>query len=202
MYKQTVIATSLIIGSLLGSQTAAAQGIDIALSDETASFNYVFDSSRIVQGGADASLGVYYTDRRDPKDVDATIGQGKFLVTGNMRNTNKRVKLSAGVKGYLGTVNKIKDTDILAGAVGGKVAYIIPNGSTPMAVFFEGYVAPRITSGLDVDGLTEARVGYEAELAPSAKMYVGYRRVGVTFNEAKKEAEVEDNFHLGVVLSF
>lgn len=198
MVKRAIVAATVA----LVSSPVMAQGVDIALSDETASLNYVFDSSRIVQGGADTSLGVYYTDRRDNKDPDTIIAQGKFLVTGNMRNTNKRVKLSAGVKGYAGTVTDVEDTDMLAAAVGGKVAYIIPSSSSPMAVFFEGYVAPRITSGMDVDGMSEVRVGYEAEVAPSAKLYVGYRRVGVTFNDVKKETEVEDGFHVGLVLSF
>lgn len=197
MFRYTVLIVIAFFSSNL-----AAKGIDIALSDETASISYIFDSSSIVQGGADTSLGVYYTDRREHTEADTIIANGKFLITGNMRNTNKRVKLSAGVKGYLGTVQKVPNTDIFAAAIGTKVAYIIPSSSMPMAVFVEGFIAPRITSGMDVDGITEARLGFETEVAPSAKLYLGYRWVGVTFNDHKKETEIEDNFHLGVVLSF
>lgn len=199
MLKRVVTAFSLLSAAALGQ----AAGIDASLSDETAYFKFLFDSSRIVQGGADISAGFFYNDKKkNGVEVDAMMGTAQFMVTGNLKGSQKRVKLSAGAKAYAGTIDDVSDTDIAALAIGARAAYVIPNESTPMATYIEGFIAPGITSFADTDDVREFTVGFEAELAPSAKGYIGYRLMEVEFEDFSGDVELDDNVHVGVVITF
>ncbi|MGM0564071.1 MAG: YfaZ family outer membrane protein [Pseudomonadota bacterium] len=199
MYKR--IAT--VVAMLSMGLNAQAAGIDASLSDESAYFNFLFDSSRVVQGGADISLGFFYNDKEEQGvEYDAFMGTGEFMVTGNMKGSQKRVTVGAGAKAYLGTVDDISDTDISAAAVGAKVAYIIPNESTPMSLYLKAFVAPGITSFGDTDQMHEWTVGFDAELAPSARGYIGYREIETEFEKYNGDVELDDNFHVGIAITF
>lgn len=200
MLKKAVAAFSLLTISGLSQ----AAGIDASLSSETASFNYVFDSSRILQGGADISVGAFYNDKEHRGvDADAILGQAKFTVTGNMKGTQKRVSLSAGAKALLGDVDiPGADGNVAALAIGARAAYIIPNESTPMAAYMEAFIAPGITSFADTEDYREFNLGFEAEIAPSAKGYIGYRLMEVELENVPGDIELDDNIHVGLVLTF
>ncbi len=200
MLKQSLLALSLL--SLAG--VTQAVGIDASLSNETAAFNLVFDSSDVVQGGADISAGVFYNDKRHRGvDADAVLGQAKFMVTGNMKGSNKRVTLSAGVKAVAGDIDITGvDGTVAALAIGAKAAYIIPSQSTPMAAYVQGFIAPGITSFADTEDYREFSIGFEAEIAPSAKGYIGYRLMEAELDGVPGDIELDDNIHLGLVLTF
>lgn len=204
MLKKTIAGLSLLSIANFGQ----AAGIDVSLSNETAAFNYVFDSSRILQGGADITLGAFYNDKKHKigggsVDADAILGQAKFMVTGNMKGTQKRVSLSAGAKAIVGDVDiQGVDGNVAALAIGLKAAYLIPNESTPMAAYVEAFVAPGITSFADTDNYREFGLGFEAEIAPSAKGYIGYRLMEVELDNVPGDVELDDNIHVGLVLTF
>ena len=200
MLKKMIAGLSL----LTMVSVSQAAGIDASLSNETASFNYVFDSSRILQGGADISLGAFYNDKKHRgEDADAILGQAKFTVTGNMKGTQKRVSLSAGAKVLVGDIDiSGVDGNVAALAVGLKAAYLIPNKSTPMAAYVQAFIAPGITSFADAEDYREFGIGFEAEIAPSAKGYIGYRLMEVELDDVSGDIELDDNIHLGLVLTF
>ena len=66
----------------------------------------------------------------------------------------------------------------------------------------EGWIVPEITSLGDFEGVTEFRVGVELEVTPSARGYVGYRVLDVELENVGGEAELDDNFHVGVKFAF
>lgn len=200
MLKKTIAGLSLLSIASVGQ----AAGIDASLSNESAAFNYVFDSSRILQGGADITLGVFYNDKKHRgAEADAILGQAKFMVTGNMKGTQKRVSLSAGAKVLMGEIDsKSFDGDVAALAIGLKAAYLIPSESTPMAAYVEAFVAPGITSFADTENYREFSIGFEAEIAPSAKGYIGYRLMEAELDRVPGDVEVDDNVHIGLVLTF
>jgi len=204
MLKKTIAGLSLLSIASFGQ----AAGIDVSLSNETAAFNYVFDSSRILQGGADITLGAFYNDKKHKVngisiEADAILAQAKFMVTGNMKGTDKRVSLSAGAKGVIGEIDsKNFDGNVAALAIGLKAAYLIPSESTPMAAYVEAFVAPGITSFADTENYREFTLGFEAEIAPSAKGYIGYRLMEVELDQVPGDVEVDDNIHVGLVLTF
>lgn len=92
--KKLVFAAAFIV-----SMQANAAGIDVSLSDDSAYFKFLFDSTNIVQGGADISLGLFYNDtEQNNVETDAIVGTAQFMVTGNLKGSHKRIKLSAGAK--------------------------------------------------------------------------------------------------------
>lgn len=96
----------------------------------------------------------------------------------------------------------VSDTDIGAIAIGAKVAYIIPNQHTPMATYVEGFLSPKITSFGDTDSFYEFSAGFEVELAPSAKGYLGYRFMEAEFEGASEELEIDNRLHVGLQFTF
>ena len=78
--------------------------------------------------------------------------------------------------------------------------YVFP-GSTPFAILGEAFFAPEVTSISDFDGLLEYRLALELEVTPSARAYVGYRTLEVTFDR-DIDYEVDDAAHVGVRFEF
>ena len=91
-------------------------------------------------------------------------------------------------------------------AIGGQIRYVFP-GRAPIALLAEGYYAPDVTSMSDFKGVTEARIGLELEVTPSARAYVGWRSLefelgpGLAGNPDNK-FELDDEAHIGVRFSF
>jgi len=85
-------------------------------------------------------------------------------------------------------------------AIGGRIRYVFP-GAAPFAVLAEAFYAPEVTSIADFDGLLEYRVALELEVTPSARAYVGYRRLEVTFNR-DIDYDVDKEAHIGVRFEF
>lgn len=186
--------------SLLGliSATAVnAGGLDINLSKETASVNYLFNASQLSSGGADASVGVFYSDK---DDVDVTIVNGKVLVAGNIQGADQYLKFGVGAKAGVGRARRAEDNIGYLG-LGARLGYLIPSASVPMGVFAEAFYAPDITSFGEAEEVVEVTAGFEAEVAPSAKGYIGYRFLNVEVEDGG-DVDLDKNIHLGVMLEF
>lgn len=182
---------------LISATTVSAEGFDINLSKETASVNYLFNASQLSSGGADASVGVFYSDR---DDMDVTIANGKVLVTGNIQGADQYLKFGVGAKVGAGRARRAKDSIGYLG-LGARLGYLIPSASVPMGVFAEAFYAPKITSFGDVEEVVEVTAGFEAEVAPSAKGYIGYRFLNVEV-EGGGDVDLDKSAHLGVMFEF
>lgn len=182
---------------LISATVANAAGLDISLSKETASVNYLFNASQISSGGADASVGVFYSD---VDDVDVIMANGKVLVAGNIQGADQYLKFGVGAKAAVGRANKADDSIGYLG-LGARLGYLIPNSSIPMGVFGEAFYAPGITSFGEAEEVVEASVGFEAEVAPSAKGYIGYRLIDMEI-KGGYDVDLDKNIHLGVMLEF
>ena len=176
------------------SSSVQAVGLDLSLSDESASIRLLTDSSNLGYGGADVGYGVFFNEDSDII-VDANV-----MVIGKPASSNRPVQFGAGVKVYLGNYDE-SNLDIGALAIGGQLRFVIPSSIAPMALSVEGYLAPSITSFADTDGLSELIFRYEFEVAPSTRAYVGYRRLEVDF-ETVDDVEFDDNFHFGIRVNF
>ncbi|EDY86196.1 YfaZ family protein, putative [gamma proteobacterium HTCC5015] len=71
-----------------------------------------------------------------------------------------------------------------------------------MSIYLKGFIAPGITSFGDTDSMHEWTLGFDAELAPSARGYIGYREIETEFEQYAGEAELDDNLHVGIAISF
>jgi len=188
--------TRLVYFCLLGLAfipAANANDFEAALSKETAQFTFRSDSSLIGWGGADLGLGFFYNDESD------FVGQASLV---QMRQPSEEtpVTFGVGVKAYLGHLDDV-DQDVVAFAVGGEVRYTIP-GTMPMAVYARGFYAPDITSFADTKEVVDLTIRFQLEIMPQTIGFVGVRRLEFdTDDEGSYDAD-DDNFHIGVRLTF
>ncbi len=178
--------------AMLSASTAHAAGIDISLADETAHLQYLTDSGSLGYGGADVGVGVFFNE------ADDVLGTGNLLVTSNPGRSNN-LQFGIGAKAYGGNVDRTDET-VGAIAIGGLLRYLIPS-QTPMAVALEGYGAPSITSFGDTEDLREVMARFEVEVMPSTRGYIGYRFLEPDLDNGG-EVELDDNFHVGIRITF
>jgi len=172
---------------------AHANDFEAALSKETAQFTFRSDSSLIGWGGADLALGFFYNDDSD------FIGQASLL---QMRQPSEETPITfgVGVKAYLGHLDDI-DQDVAAFAVGGTVRYTIP-GTMPMAVYARGFYAPDITSFADAEKVIDYTIGFQLEILPQTVGFVGIRHLEFDTDDKDGYDADDNNFHVGVRLTF
>lgn len=181
----------LLLASLLVTGPVHAAGVDISLSDETANFQFLFDSSSIGYGGADIGIGGFYNEDGD------YVAHGNLLVTNNPGSGNPW-QVGIGAKAYYADLDI--DETASAIAIGGLVRYIIP-AETPMGVAVEGYAAPSVTSFNDTERFSEAMARFEVEIVPSTRGYVGYRWKETRI-DGVGDVELDDAVHLGIRMFF
>ena len=73
--------------------------------------------------------------------------------------------------------------------------------STPLAILLEGFVAPEVVSLADFEGVREYRIALELEVTPSARAYVGYRKLEFELDN-NIDIVTDDKAHAGVRFSF
>jgi hypothetical protein len=203
--KQKILLAGLLC--LPAINAAHARGLDISIGNESAQITYLYESyGQIGIGGNDIGVGFFYNENDD------VVVNGGLLVTGNSLGENRAFQAGVGVKGYAGYLNDPekrtdvhpqvdKDSDsVSAIGIGGKLAYILPS-RTPLSISLEAYYAPDITAFGDNDGLLEALLRFEVEIAPTTRFFVGYRKLEVDFKNGD-EYPLDDAGHVGIRFSF
>lgn len=178
-----------------------AAAIDFRLGSKIAEVNYMKQDATFGYGGADMGLGVFLNENDD------LLVSGSILVSGSSEGEVKGLHFGVGAKIYAGILDFPSPVDNQNGAalaIGAQVRYVFP-GKTPMAILFEGFVAPNVTSASDFKGVSEIRLAIELEVTPSARAYIGYRTLEVELDNAignGKDHELDDKGHVGVRFAF
>jgi len=176
---------------------ALAGALDFRVGNDMAEISFLTQSATFGHGGADIGFGALINEDND------VVASGSILVSGSSTGDVKGLHFGVGAKAYVGMLEGPTDTldvDGAAIAIGGRVRYVFP-GSAPLAVLGEAYFAPEVTSIADFDGLLEYRVALELEVTPSARAYIGYRKLEVQFNN-NLDFDVDDEAHIGVRFEF
>ncbi len=177
---------------------ADARGIDLRLADETAEILYLTESSTFGYGGADVGFGLLFNEDDD------LMFSGAAMVTGHGAGNNRALKFGVGGKLVLTMLddrnNTVADEEFGALAIGGQIRYVIPS-STPIAFLAEGFIAPEIVSFSGAEQYTEYRFAVELEVTPSARAYVGYRKIEFEL-QGGTEVELDDDPHIGIRIEF
>lgn len=172
---------------------AMANGIDFRVGGDAAELTFLSESSTFGYGGADIGVGVFFDD------ADNLIVSGSIIVSGNSLGNVQGLNFGVGVKAFAGSIDLLSDTGA-AIALGVAGRYVFP-GPTPLAIMFEAYAAPSVSSLADFDGIAEYRAAFEMEVTPSARAYVGYRNMELDTNTAAG-IQLDDDLHFGVRFSF
>ena len=194
MLRKALIVTALLIPF----SNVSAGAIDFRVGQDMAEVSFLTQTASFGYGGADIGFGALVNEYND------VIANGSILVSGSAAGDVKGLHFGVGAKAFAGTLegptSTSLDVDGGAIAIGGRIRYIFP-GNTTLAVLGEAFYAPEVTSISDFDGLVEYRAALELEVTPSARAYVGYRRLDVTFNR-DIDYKVDDEAHVGVRFEF
>jgi hypothetical protein len=188
----------IIITVIVPFHNASAGAIDFRVGQDMAEVSFLTQTASFGYGGADIGFGVLVNEYND------VMANGSILVSGSSTGDVKALHFGVGAKAYAGTLEGPGSTSLNidggAIAIGGRIRYVFP-GSAPLAILGEAFYAPEVTSISDFDGLLEYRVALELEVTPSARAYIGYRKLEVTFN-TNVDYEVDDAAHIGVRFEF
>jgi hypothetical protein len=188
----------IITAALIPFNNVSAGAIDFRVGQDMAEVSFLTQTASFGYGGADIGFGALVNEYND------VIANGSILVSGSTAGDVKGLHFGVGAKAFAGTLegptSTSLDVDGGAIAIGGRIRYIFP-GNTPLAILGEAFYAPEVTSISDFDGLVEYRAALELEVTPSARAYIGYRRLDVTFNR-DIDYKVDDEAHIGVRFEF
>lgn len=185
----------LIFPPLFITSQVHAAGLDLKLSSETAEITFLTENATFGYGGADIGVGLFINEDDD------ILANGSIVVSGSGTGDVRALHFGVGGKLYGGRLDF--QPDKLSGgaiAIGGNLRYVFP-ASMPFAVLAEGFWAPAVTSFSDFDGIVEYRVAFELEVTPSARAYIGYRKLEIELDSGVKY-DADDNAHIGVRFAF
>lgn len=193
----------------LASVPAAAGGLDLALSDETANIAVLLNARRISDGeGSELTVGGFINETGD------SLVHASLMARGRSQLPRSQYLLAAGFKVIGGEV-EIDDERLPAeaattaesservGAValGFQAGLLLSPSRNPVEVSLEGFVAPSITSFSDAERFSELVARLQVEIIPQASAYVGFRRMRFD-TEDYEGIRVDDSGHVGLKISF
>lgn len=194
MLRKALIITAVLIPF----QNVLAGAIDFRVAKNMAELSFLTQAASFGYGGADIGFGALVNEYND------VLANAAILVSGSSAGDVKALHFGVGAKAYAGMLEGPDeaplDVDGGAIAIGARMRYVFPGGM-PLAVLGEAFYAPEVTSISDFDELLEYRFALELEVTPSARAYVGYRKLEVTFAN-NIDYEVDDEAHIGVRFEF
>jgi hypothetical protein len=182
----------LAISLLSVTSVAAADTLDIGLSDSSAQFKYG------VPGGLAGKSEVYAELMFN--DVNSILGGVGLLVANDELNV-PGLTIGAGAKVVFATIKETptrKNASVLA--LGAQIRYELP---VERRVAFSGelYFAPKIIAFGDIDRYQQYGARAEFSVSPQMQVYGGYRRTAFDIKNGG-EAVLINGPHIGVQLSF
>ncbi len=196
----------LIACSVVLAGTARAEGLDLALSNETANLNLILNpfSPRALRSsrnplraaprGSELSIGAFVNEIGDNLLHATILARGVNIANGT------QYKLGAGMKVIGGDLEI--DEKVSALALGFQASVLLGYADTnPIDFTVEGFFAPGITSFSDAEQFSEIAARLQVEVIGQARAYLGYRRISFDTNDFG-EQQLDRGIHLGLNITF
>jgi hypothetical protein len=184
-----VLAIALISVTTL----AAADTLDIGLSNTTAQFRYGVPSKLAGKSEIYAEL-VYNNSNSILGGVGLLVANDEIKVPGLTIGLGAKV-VATSVKMYPGR------EQASAIALGAQVRYELP-AERRVAFAGEFYMAPAITTFGDADSYRQYGARAEFSVSPQMQVYAGYRKIWFTGKNSSADAVLINGPHIGMQLSF
>ncbi len=184
-----ILAVSLMsVGTL-----AAADTLDIGLSNSTAQFKYGVPSSIASKSEIYAEL--MYNDKN-------SILGGAGLLVANDELQVPGLTIGIGAKAVVATIKETPTRqNASAVALGAQVRYELP---VERRVAFSGevYYGPQIITFGDADHFEQLGARAEFSISPQMQVYAGYRKTWFGLKNLNTDVALINGPHVGVQLSF
>lgn len=162
----------MLAGLLLVAGSAHATALDLAFNNDSAQVAVTQPLVVDDYGASRFGARFLYND-----DEGTKLLSGGFEFVGEPGNV-PGLKVGVGVQGFGGSTDH--DQDILAAGIGGMASYA-PPALQGVAFGAKLYVAPKIFSGLDSEGLLETAVRAGYNVTPKIQVYLGYQNIRSDF---------------------
>ncbi len=177
--------------SLLGFCSGVSAGtIDLALSNDSATFDYSTLLQKTQPGNAEFNVGLLYTEE------DEVVGNLGIQVIDEVGENAPGLFLGVGLKLFATFPDNV---DIAALAPGVTIRYSPPTLDR-FGVTGQLNYAPDIVSFMDADRFLAYKVTLEYGVLPQASVYVGYRKMTTKFNG--NNVTIDSAGHFGLKISF
>lgn len=183
----------LIILFCLVTSMAAADSVDIGLSDKSFQIGYEHSINRDDYGSSVVNGRFLYDG-----DKETTLGSLGLDFVGKPGNVSG-LDLGVGTKLYAGSTDH--DTDFINLAVGLRGSYIFPQlQGLGIAGYF--YYAPEVFSFWDSEGLLESGVRLTYAVLPKATVYIGYQNINLDIEDRSSSRTIDEAVRIGFVAHF
>lgn len=183
----------LAISLMSAVSIAAADTLDIGLSNTTAQFKYGVASG--LAGKSEVYAELMYNDK------NSVIG-GVGLLVANDEMHVPGLTIGIGAKAVAATTKEAPTRrNNSAIALGVQVRYELP-AERRVAFAGEAYLAPTIITYGDADRYQQYGARAEFSLSPQLQVYAGYRKTWFTLKGTSTDAVLINGPHVGVQLSF
>lgn len=200
------VGLAMLVCSVAMNGTARAEGLDLALSNETANLNLILNPFspraerstrsplRVAPRGSELTLGAFVNEIGDSL-LHATI-----MARGVNISNGTQYKLGAGMKVIGGDLEI--DEKVSALALGFQASVLLGYADTnPLDFTVEAFFAPGITSFSDAEQFSELAARLQVEVIGQARAYLGYRRITFDTNDFG-EQRLDRGIHLGLNITF
>ena len=184
----------LVISLMSVTSIAAADTLDIGLSNTTAQFKYGVASG--LAGKSEIYAELMYNDK------NSVIG-GVGLLVANDEISVPGLTIGVGAKAVVSSINKIAPSrkNSSAVALGAQVRYELP-AERRVAFAGEFYFAPAIITFGDANRYQQYGARAEFSVSPQLQVYGGYRKTWFNMSGTGADAVLINGPHLGVQFSF
>lgn len=203
-----VLASVLLLATVsTAASNAAATGIDLSLSNETANLAVVLNPYQFYAGdGSELVLGAFVSEAGD------SLFQAALMARGYRQSASgeSQYRLGAGLKAVYGEV-EIPDEIQIDGEDSEKVGalgigiqagvLLASSRNNPIELLGEAFMAPSISSFTDAERYIELGARLQIEVIPQAVTYLGYRRLSFDTNDYEA-LRLDSGFHLGLKVTF
>jgi len=184
-----------IISTLLLSTGAAADELDIQLSNESARVSYAAEVLGGQFGPTNLVIGGYVNE-----DKDKLFHLGLLIRNDTLDNP---LIISIGTRLYYADVGNQPGqlvTTATAITIGGELLYV-PDAFNGFGVGFYYFVAPSVTTFQDADGFTEYGGIVNYSISEQASFYLGYRNIELKIDNGN-DIEIDSGFIYGFNFRF
>ncbi len=173
--------TRIVIPLLLAfSAPTRADSFDVNMNNTAAQFKLGMSASGIGDGNAELQTRLLYNDNSD------LLADAGLMVKGPGGGEEGAAGLIAGggIKVLTGTLHQPTAThNLLCIALGGEVGFALPT-AVPLALIGEYLGSPKILSFSDSERFNQYGLRLEVSASAQAKIYFGYREIGVGIKDA------------------
>lgn len=186
--KNTVLALSVVAVTLPVAHAGGA--VDLSLSNK---------SFRAGYGATMTQSGVHFDAAWLHHEDDGDMAELGFHVV-EARPSSRRTYIGVGAKLHLAHLSEVKE-DIGAVGVGGFFRYSLPV-HPDLGVAGYLYYAPSVLSFSDAENMFNTDLRLQYSIIPSARVYAGYRYVGIRLEDSSKRHKLGNGLHLGLTIDF